>query len=696
MGWPLLLLTRGETMNPVWAYGREREGYAMTLHKVPRAGGRTFDIGVETAHGRVPSRRLRLEATVFATVVTVFVSMLAIVLPATPASAYGEPCAPVMFYFSRGSGEGDGIGGPGDALLQALKTSTNATIQEAANPYPAVKVASPRDFYNAIIASTAYQDSVEAGAQFLAHDITDLATRCSTSTLIVGGYSAGAEATRYGLSRISAAVQSHIKAVAMFGDPWFLSTEGNVIAAGGFDRTLKGIHYAKNYAGVPNSYPLLPKALPAVFKGRAVSFCRSGDTVCNYSAGNAAANIANNFVVHRSYAGDADAMARAITPMLPLAGGGGTGGTTGGTASICETFVSDVTIPDGSVFQPGQGFTKTWRLHNCGASRWPTTMGAVRVSGTFGPASFTVPSAAAGASVNVSAAMTAPTAAGHYMATYKLRSSTGALGNNVFWVDINVAAAAHDCEAFVADVTIPDGTLVTAAQTVSKTWRLRNCGTSNWAGLTAVRTGGTYGPASFAVPTVPPGGTVNLTVPVTAPVTDGLARATYRLQAADGHYADNSFWVELSVSGTPLPPPPNRQAITSYDQMRGGAPYHGYFATSWQPFTAASNTITYLSATVGTPGGAAGAATGVGLLLRLCTDPNCAGILAQASPQIINYGETGADIGDVTVTPGATYYIVWYQPVTLNGQTWVTYWWSGGPTIGSSDLMQGVVRGYNR
>jgi hypothetical protein len=62
----------------------------------------------------------------------------------------------------------------------------------------------------------------------------------------------------------------------------------------------------------------------------------------------------------------------------------------------------------------------------------------------------------------------------------------------------------------------------------------------------------------------------------------------------------------------------------------------------------------------------------------------------------VNYGETAADIGDVAITPGATYYLVWYQPPPINGATWVTYWWAGGPTVTASDQMQGAVRGYNR
>jgi hypothetical protein len=87
---------------------------------------------------------------------------------------------------------------------------------------------------------------------------------------------------------------------------------------------------------------------------------------------------------------------------------------------------------------------------------------------------------------------------------------------------------------------------------------------------------------------------------------------------------------------------------------------------------------------------------GWALTIRICTDPNCSVIVAEAHPQIVNYGETGMDVGDIAVTRGATYYIVWYQPPALNGSTWVTYWWGGGSTISTSDLMQAAVRGYER
>ncbi len=99
--------------------------------------------------------------------------------------------------------------------------------------------------------------------------------------------------------------------------------------------------------------------------------------------------------------------------------------------------------------------------------------------------------------------------------------------------------------------------------------------------------------------------------------------------------------------------------------------------------------------TVGNPRLPAGQPVAANVTVRLCTTPSCSTVLAQRSPQIVNYGNSAADIGDVPVTPGATYYVVWYQPAAAAGSTWVTYWWAGGPRITLSDQLQAVVKGYN-
>ena len=99
--------------------------------------------------------------------------------------------------------------------------------------------------------------------------------------------------------------------------------------------------------------------------------------------------------------------------------------------------------------------------------------------------------------------------------------------------------------------------------------------------------------------------------------------------------------------------------------------------------------------TVGKPG----AGAGYNVLIKLCTNqPDGAGncnAIAQVAAPVINYGASLGDIGDVPVTPGATYWIVYYPPEAY-GNGWVTYWWAGGPSIAASDQMQALARGYNR
>jgi hypothetical protein len=156
-------------------------------------------------------------------------------------------------------------------------------------------------------------------------------------------------------------------------------------------------------------------------------------------------------------------------------------------------------------------------------------------------------------------------------------------------------------------------------------------------------------------------------------------------------------WINQRLAENPFPtaPPVNRLSITSYDRMQPGAPHNGFFLSAWQGFVARSNRLTYLGVTVGNPRLPAGQPVAANVAIRLCTDPGCGRVLAQVSPQIVNYGNSAADIGDVAVMPGATYYIVWYQPAVAAGSTWVTYWWAGGSRVTQSDQLQAVVKGYN-
>jgi hypothetical protein len=148
-------------------------------------------------------------------------------------------------------------------------------------------------------------------------------------------------------------------------------------------------------------------------------------------------------------------------------------------------------------------------------------------------------------------------------------------------------------------------------------------------------------------------------------------------------------------------PPADRQAVTSYDGLATDPPYYGSFGFAFQEFTAASNTITHVGVRVRSQEYPAGTPTPVTLNVRLCPDPQCTAVLAEANPTIVNDRTTSADFGDVPVTPGRTYYVYWKNPDGQDDTSWDTYWTIGSGAPGRRDITTAdglamVVRGYNR
>jgi hypothetical protein len=108
-------------------------------------------------------------------------------------------------------------------------------------------------------------------------------------------------------------------------------------------------------------------------------------------------------------------------------------------------FVKDVTIPDATVFAPGETFVKTWRLKNRGTCTWsPDYMLVFNNGAQMGSTTAVrLPSyVAPGQTVDVSVTLTAPAAAGHYTGYWILRNPSGALfgfgdkADKAFYVDI--------------------------------------------------------------------------------------------------------------------------------------------------------------------------------------------------------------------------------------------------------------------
>lgn len=104
--------------------------------------------------------------------------------------------------------------------------------------------------------------------------------------------------------------------------------------------------------------------------------------------------------------------------------------------------------------------------------------------------------------------------------------------------------------AFVADITVPDGTAIAPGQAFSKIWRVRNTGTCAWgAGDVFVFAGGeamTTTPA-IAVPNTAPGSTADLLVPMAAPATPGTHTGTWRLKNASGTFFGATLNATINV-----------------------------------------------------------------------------------------------------------------------------------------------------
>lgn len=115
------------------------------------------------------------------------------------------------------------------------------------------------------------------------------------------------------------------------------------------------------------------------------------------------------------------------------------------TARPCDSagYIKDVTIPDGTEIDPGETFTKTWRIENLGTCTWTSGYKIVFDEGDAmsGPATQQITSGtiSPGDQVDISIELTAPTDPGTYRGTYQLRNADGVVFTvGGFWVEIIV------------------------------------------------------------------------------------------------------------------------------------------------------------------------------------------------------------------------------------------------------------------
>lgn len=107
-------------------------------------------------------------------------------------------------------------------------------------------------------------------------------------------------------------------------------------------------------------------------------------------------------------------------------------------------FVEDVTVPDGTQFEPGATFSKTWRIINNGTIAWPQgTQLVFTQGGQFGaPPAVSVFAAPPGTTTDVTIQMTAPEEPGLYRSFWRVQAPNGELFGTEFFAEIVVVSSA--------------------------------------------------------------------------------------------------------------------------------------------------------------------------------------------------------------------------------------------------------------
>ncbi len=135
---------------------------------------------------------------------------------------------------------------------------------------------------------------------------------------------------------------------------------------------------------------------------------------------------------------------------------------------------------------------------------------------------------------------------------------------------------ACDNSAFIGDVTIPDGTILTPGQDFQKTWKLQNTGSCGWSTsyrLVFVSGEAMHGASTRVGSSVPPGSRTDVSVDLTAPGSAGTYSGTWRMQDDSGQLFGTFVTVVIKVrgGGATVTPGPNPTGSPETVRISGNA-----------------------------------------------------------------------------------------------------------------------------
>ena len=125
--------------------------------------------------------------------------------------------------------------------------------------------------------------------------------------------------------------------------------------------------------------------------------------------------------------------------------------------------------------------------------------------------------------------------------------------------DVTKSVQCRNGAVLLEDVTIPDNSNVPAGKVFTKMWKFKNTGTCPWTGFSVSYVSGERmnAPASVPVLETAPGATVELSLDLTAPVSDGTYTTHFSMRNARGESiaigAEQTFYVKVIVGSGGAP-----------------------------------------------------------------------------------------------------------------------------------------------
>jgi len=134
-----------------------------------------------------------------------------------------------------------------------------------------------------------------------------------------------------------------------------------------------------------------------------------------------------------------------------------------------------------------------------------------------------------------------------------------------------------DRSIYIADVTIPDGTVISPGAAFTKTWKLQNAGSSTW--TTAYSLAFVSGEKMGTISSVPiaqsvaPGAQIDISVNMVAPASPGNYQGYWKMKNSAGQFFNDSVYVLINVgSGGQNPTPTAGTPVATFVPTSTGIP----------------------------------------------------------------------------------------------------------------------------